>query len=195
MAEHGSSLPGSAVTCVPFLFMPAPQSSSAPVEAGTLRLPGSILQGILARSALVFLRIYLGVVFLLNGTARIEDGAAASLRAFLTHVVPQSGYGFYQRFTNEVVLPHLGLVAPLVSWGELLVGFALVVGLATRLSAFLGLLLLVNYILAKGAWFGQPSSNDAALAAIAFALNIGAAGRTFGLDALLARRWRKSPFW
>jgi uncharacterized membrane protein YphA (DoxX/SURF4 family) len=71
----------------------------------------------------------------------------------------------------------------------------LVLGLATRLSATVALVLLVNYMLAKGAWFWYPSSNDAALAAIAVSLIIGAAGRTLGLDAMLARRWPRSPFW
>jgi hypothetical protein len=41
-------------------------------------------------------------------------------------------------------------------------------------------------MLAKGAWFWYPSSNDAALAAIAVSLIVGAAGRTLGLDAMLA---------
>jgi thiosulfate dehydrogenase (quinone) large subunit len=195
MGQHRWSLPACAVTCVPFPSMPAPRRSNAPAEIGTLRLPGSILQGILARSALVFLRLYLGVVFLVSGTDRLQGDPAASLRTSFTGVASQSGYEFYRRFVEAVVLPHLGPVATLVSWSEVLIGFALVVGLATRFSAFLGLLLLVNYMLAKGAWFGQPSSNDAALAALAFALIIGAAGRTFGLDALLARRWGRSPFW
>jgi hypothetical protein len=57
------------------------------------------------------------------------------------------------------------------------------------------LLLTVNYLFAKGQWFWTPSSNDAAFAAISIGLLIGAAGRTFGLDALLARRWPRAPFW
>lgn len=63
------------------------------------------------------------------------------------------------------------------------------IGLATRFSALLALLLTVNSILARGAL------NDWAYGAIAVALLIGAAGRTSGLDEMLARRWPRSPLW
>jgi thiosulfate dehydrogenase [quinone] large subunit len=129
-----------------------------------VRLPGSILQGILARAALVLLRIYLGIIFLL--------AAWPSLR-----------------------LPNASLVASLVTWGELLVGLTLVLGLLTRLSATVALLLMVNCMLAKGTSSWRPCSNDGALAVIAGALLIGAAGRTFGFDSLLAKRWPRSPLW
>ncbi len=81
---------------------------------------------------------------------------------------------------RSVVLPHAGTFAILVSWGEVLIGLALVLGLATRFAAAAAFLLVLNYMFAKGAWFWTPSSNDAADAAIALALLIGAAGRTCG---------------
>jgi thiosulfate dehydrogenase [quinone] large subunit len=164
-----------------------------PVSA--LRLPGSVLQGILARAALAFLRIYLGVLFLLSSRPKLQGDFAATLTGFLHHVALAKGHEFYRDFVQQVVLPNLGLFARLVPWGELLVGVTLVLGLATRLSATAALVLLVNYMLAKGAWFWDPFSNDAALTAVAVALIIGAAGRTFGLDAMLARRWPRSPLW
>jgi uncharacterized membrane protein YphA (DoxX/SURF4 family) len=133
-----------------------------------VRLPGSILQGILARTALVLLRCYLGIIFLV--------AAAHKLR-------------------GDSPLPNAVLVASLITWGELWVGLSLLLGFTTRLSAALALLLVGNDMLAKGAWFWQPSSNDGAFAIIAVALLIGAAGRTFGLDALLAKRWPSSPLW
>jgi uncharacterized membrane protein YphA (DoxX/SURF4 family) len=161
----------------------------------TLRLPGSILQGILARAALAFLRIYLGILFLLASGPKLRGDFTAALPGFLHQVALTKGHGFYRNFIQQVVLPNVDLFARFVSWGELLVGVTLVLGLATRLSATVALVLLVNYMLAKGAWFWYPSSNDAALAAIAVALIIGAAGRTLGLDGILARRWPRSPLW
>jgi uncharacterized membrane protein YphA (DoxX/SURF4 family) len=145
-----------------------------------VRLPGSILQGILARAALVLLRIYLGVIFLLAAWPKLRGDPTSRLTGFLEKVA---------------LLPNASLIASLVTWGELLVGLTLVLGLTTRLSAILALLLVVNSMFAKGEWFWQPASNDGALAVIAVALLIGAAGRTFGLDALLAKRWPRSPFW
>ena len=160
-----------------------------------LRLPGSILQGILARAALAFLRVYLGVLFVLASVPKLRGDFAATLSGFLSQVALTKGHGFYRDFVQQAVLPNVGLFARLVSWGELLVGVSLVLGLATRLSATVAFVLLMNYMLAKGAWFWYPSSNDAALAAIAVAVIIGAAGRTFGVDVILARRWPRSPFW
>jgi thiosulfate dehydrogenase (quinone) large subunit len=160
-----------------------------------VRLPGSIVQGILARAALVLLRIYLGAVFVRAAWPKLRGDFTPRLVGFLEKVALQQDHPLYQEFVRHLVLPHASLVASLVTWGELLVGVALIFGLLTRLSATVALLLVVNYMLAKGAWFGQPSSNDSAFAAIAVALLIGAAGRTFGLDALLARRWPRSPLW
>jgi thiosulfate dehydrogenase [quinone] large subunit len=164
-------------------------------QRDAMRLPGSILQGILARAALVLLRIYLGVIFLLAAWPKLRGDFTPHLIEFLEKVALERGHPFYQEFVHRFVLPNASLVASLVTWGELLVGLTLILGLMTRLSATLALLLVVNYMFAKGAWFWQASSNDAAFAVIAVALLIGAAGRTFGLDALLAKRWPKSPFW
>lgn len=160
-----------------------------------MRLPGSIAQGILARAALTFLRIYLGVIFLLSAWPKVQEDFTPRLIGFLERVALSSGHPFYQGFVRQVVVPNASLFAGMVAWGELLVGTTLILGLATRISAALACLLTVNYMLAKGAWFWTPSSNDAAYTAIAIALLIGAAGRTMGLDAVLAKRWPRSPFW
>jgi uncharacterized membrane protein YphA (DoxX/SURF4 family) len=144
-----------------------------------LRLPGSILQGILARAALVLLRIYLGVIFLVAAWPKFRGYFTPELTGFLEKVSLENGH----------------MLAAVVMWGELLVGVTMVLGLFTRFSAAVALVLTVNSMLAKGAWFWTPSSSDAAFAVISLALLIGAAGRTLGLDASLARRWPRSPFW
>jgi thiosulfate dehydrogenase [quinone] large subunit len=185
------------VTCVTLKpMLPAasnPESSKDPTSS--LRLPGSILQGILARTALAFLRIYLGLLFLCASIPKLRGGFAAYLSGFLNDVAMTKSTEFYREFLHAVVLPNPPLFARLIPLGELLVGMTLLLGLVTRLSAAGALVLLVNYMLAKGAWFWYPSSNDAALAAIAVAIIVGAAGRTCGLDAVLARRWPRSPLW
>jgi thiosulfate dehydrogenase [quinone] large subunit len=110
-------------------------------------------------------------------------------------VALEKGHPFYQEFVRQVLIPHASVFAALVTWGELLIGISLMLGLLTRLSAVAALLLAVNYMFAKGDWFWTPSSNDAAFVAISLGLVLGAAGRTLGLDALLARRWPRSPLW
>ena len=160
-----------------------------------LRLPGSVLQGIVARAALVFLRFYLGVIFLISGVPKLQEDFAIRFAGFLRNVALTKGYSFYQAFAQQTLLPHLRLFAGLLSWAEVLVGAALILGLGTRVASALAVVLLLNNMLAKGAWFGSPASKDAALMAIAIALMVGAAGRTLGMDAVFARRWPRSPLW
>jgi uncharacterized membrane protein YphA (DoxX/SURF4 family) len=134
-----------------------------------MRLPGSVLQGILARGALVCLRVYLGLTFLYSAGLKVT--------------------------TEHPSLPGRLTVATALPWAELLVGVFLVLGLATRFVAALAAVILVNYVLALGLQLSLLTSSQVALTAISLALLIGAAGRTFGLDSILARRWPRSPLW
>jgi thiosulfate dehydrogenase [quinone] large subunit len=160
-----------------------------------MTLPGQVLQGILARGALVLLRVYLGAVFLVAALPKLQADFTPSLTGFVQQVALQKAHQFYLPFLERVVLPNAPVFAALVTWAELLVGVTLILGLLTRFSAAVTLVLTLNYMFAKGAWFWTPSSNDAAFVAIALALLIGAAGRTLGLDTFLARRWPRSPLW
>ena len=160
-----------------------------------MSLPGEILQGIVARWALVLLRVYLGSVFLVAAFPKLQHDFAPQLAGFLQQVALERGFPFYQVFVERVVVPNTPGFAALVTWGELLVGITLVLGLLTRFSAAVAMILATNYMLAKGASIWMPSSNDAAFVMISLALLLGAAGRTMGLDAWLARRWPRSPLW
>jgi len=160
-----------------------------------MSLPGEVLQGILARGALALLRVYLGVVFLIAALPKLGRDFTPGLTGFVEQVGLTRGHPFYQQFLEQVVLPNAAFFALLVTGAELFVAVTLILGLMTRLSSSVALILALNYMFAKGAWFWTPSSNDAAFAAIALALLIGAAGRTLGLDSFLARRWPRSPLW
>src|SRR3954451_15999042 len=106
-----------------------------------MRVPGSIAHGILASAALVILRIYLGVIFLVAAWPKLQSDFSPQLTRFLEKVALERGHHFYQEFVRGVVLPHLELFARLVSWGELLVGLALLLGVMTRIAAVMALLL------------------------------------------------------
>jgi thiosulfate dehydrogenase [quinone] large subunit len=160
-----------------------------------MSLPGQVLQGILARGALVLLRVYLGVIFLVAALPKLQQDFTPGLIGFVQQVALQQAHQFYRPFLEQVVLPNASVFAGLVTWAELLVGVTLILGLLTRFSAAVAVVLTLNYMFAKGAWFWTPSSNDAAFVAIGLALLIGAAGRTLGLDSFLVRRWPRSPLW
>ena len=132
-----------------------------------MRLPGLVLQGILARVALVFLRLYLGFVFLLSSWLRLDG------RILLSETSIES----------------------VITLGELVVAVTLILGVMTRFSAAVALIISVSYLRSSGAWLDVTGTGHVAHAAISLALLIGAAGRSMGLDAVLARRWPRSPLW
>jgi uncharacterized membrane protein YphA (DoxX/SURF4 family) len=160
-----------------------------------MRLPGEIIQGILARGALVLLRLYLGLVFLLAAVPKLQHEPGSDPAEFLQQRALETGHDFYRPFVETVLLPNSAAVASMVGWAEAFVGVTLMAGLLTRFSAGLAMVLAVNYMFAKGSWFWTPWSYDAAFFVVALALLIGAAGRTLGVDALLARRWPRCPLW
>jgi uncharacterized membrane protein YphA (DoxX/SURF4 family) len=147
--------------------------------------------------ALAGLRVYLGVVFAIAVYPKLKAGSAFAsvLRGFLEHFALQNAHPFYQGILSSEVIPHLSAFATLIVVAESAVALAMITGTATRFAAVIAMVLLTNYMLAKGLWWWDPSSNDAAFFSIALVLAICAAGRVFGVDMILARRWPKSILW
>jgi thiosulfate dehydrogenase [quinone] large subunit len=94
---------------------------------------------------ITLLRIYTGVFFLKYGWGKITnpnfvDGLAGFVSGNL-----DKAFGFMRPFLESVVLPHKGVFAVMVGWGEFLVGLSLVVGLATRWSSIAGALMMAAF--------------------------------------------------
>ena len=86
-------------------------------------------------------------------------------------------------------MPHSELFGYLIMIGEIAVGLCLLFGLFTRLSALIGLVMLVNYYLGPGMARGGYMIAHQQVFLIALALFVLAnPGRTLGLDGLLFRR-------
>lgn len=149
----------------------------------------------MARALLVPLRIYLGVVFLVAAWPKLtaDGGFGPRLEGFQNNMALNNAHGFYRGFLESLVLPNTGVFAALVVLAELAVAIGLTTGAATRLFAGLAMFLTLNYMLAKGMWFWTPASNDAAYFFIGLVLLVGAAGRSFGVDRALRRRWPGVP--
>ena len=96
--------------------------------------------------------------------------------------------GWYKEFLEQTVLPNAALFATLQVWGEVAVGIGLVLGLATRLTALVGLYLAVTFGLASQ-WMSFGQQGFHLLLGTSMVIFLGAgAGRAWGLDALLMRR-------
>lgn len=139
------------------------------------------------------LRIYLGWEWFMAGWEKIHNpvwvgpDAGKALTGFIQGALHKTAefctnpaschpdvQGWYASFLSSFVLPHVAVFSYMVSFGELLVGIALIVGFLVGISAFFGMFMNLNYMLA-----GTVSVNP-----IWFTLGIG-----------LVVAWRVAGYW
>ncbi|HXH40328.1 MAG TPA: DoxX family protein [Thermoanaerobaculia bacterium] len=149
------------------------------------------------RSLLLILRLHLGVILLITDLGKLfrDEPFSKEMLDFVGYSLRRPGFGAYHQFLRSVVVPHATLFSVLVMAGELVAGILLLTGTMTRLGAAIAMLLFLNYMWAKGRWFWSPDSEDAAVFFSALVVLLGAAGRVFGVDAILARRWPRVLLW
>ncbi|MBV8488914.1 MAG: DoxX family membrane protein [Candidatus Eremiobacteraeota bacterium] len=149
----------------------------------------------ISRALLVLPRLYLGVIFAVAVTSKLESLASfpRSLAGFVQHA--GSPLPFYATFVSSVVVPHAPLFAFLVIMAENYVAIGMLFGVTTRAASLAAIFLLCNYMLAKGMPPWSPASNDAADIVIAIVVGAGAAGRVLGFDKFLAERWPRAWVW
>jgi len=88
---------------------------------------------------------------------------------------------------------HAAMAAPMQAMTEISLGILLVIGLLTRPVAFVAFLFLGSLWISE---WGTSWIWELLVSVLAsLALAVGRAGRAWGLDALLARRWPSSPWW
>jgi thiosulfate dehydrogenase [quinone] large subunit len=80
-----------------------------------------------------------------DGAAILGFAKGALAQAGGPHPAVQSWYAW---FLQAVVIPNAGLFAYLITFGEILVGIALILGLLTGIAAFFGVFMNLNYLLA-----------------------------------------------
>lgn len=149
------------------------------------------------RWILVILRVHLGVILLITDAGKIFRSAPFSveLLGFLQGFAMRNASGPYQQFLQHLVIPHATVFSYLVMAGELVAGISLLFGVGTRAGAAIAMFLFLNFMLAKGRLFWSPDSEDAAVFFSALVCLLGAAGRVWGADSFLARRWPTARWW
>jgi thiosulfate dehydrogenase [quinone] large subunit len=139
---------------------------------------------------ITLLRIYTGMFFLKFGFAKVGNpDFAKGLTGFVTGNLENS-FGFMRGFLESVVLANTGVFAFLVSWGEVLIGFCLIVGLATRYAAIAGALMVAAFWFTKGQEFLDGQNHDAMWFVIFIVLATVHAGRQHSLDEKLKHTFR-----
>lgn len=108
----------------------------------------------------LIVRLYVGYEWVMAGWGKVRSSAwvgahaGAAVTGFLTGALQKAlgqhpdVSGWYAYFIQHVALPHAVLFSYLVSFGELAVGVALILGLFTGIAAFFGTFMNVNYLFA-----------------------------------------------
>lgn len=139
---------------------------------------------------ILLLRVYTGVFFAYHGFRKIIGGKFADGMGRFLDSQAEFSVPLYRTLIEIIVLPVQGLFAFLVSWGELALGMALIVGLATRYVAFAGAFMVLNFWLAKGQGVFAGQNHDVVWFVILIVLGSLHAGRVLSVDQKLVKRFR-----
>ena len=142
---------------------------------------------------LAVLRVYVGYYMLTQGVRKFQRDFPKGdwIGRQIGDIPTLDLYPWYKAFLQNYVVPHSELFGYLVMIGEIAVGACLLLGLLTRLSALVGLFMLINYYLGPGMARGGAMIAQQQTFIIALAIFVLAnPGRTLGLDGLLFRGGR-----
>lgn len=167
---------------------------------------------------MTIIRIFFGIILFANGLAKLNsEWGRIDIGAYHANLITRSGargilnfevnerqirkdaakgtqVPVLRRFVNGFVLKHWGIFNHVVTWTEVLVGAALILGLATRLSALADLgfqLFLALVYFSSNRWMFEQPHEYVPLIVLALV----PAGRVFGLDALIVRRNPRLQRW
>ncbi|HEX7088660.1 MAG TPA: TQO small subunit DoxD [Longimicrobiales bacterium] len=156
---------------------------------------------------LAFLRITVGLWFLKGIVTKMSWFAFAGfiplprasdrwvnfLPRRLLEYASQNPIEPYRQFLLDVAVPNAGVFAYLTAFGETAVGIGLAFGLLTGYASIIGFFLMANYFMASY-WTGMCQQGFHALLMACMLAFLGArAGRVWGVDGWLVRRYPRIP--
>ncbi len=137
---------------------------------------------------IALLRIFAGVIFAKYGIDKLGSDDF-NIEGFLRGRL-DTAFDFYQPLLENIFIPNASLFSFLVAWGELALGIALILGLATRYAAFAGAFMIANFWFAKGTGLLDAQNHDVIWVMIMLVLALVPAGRVLALDQQLSRRFQ-----
>jgi uncharacterized membrane protein YphA (DoxX/SURF4 family) len=148
-----------------------------------------------ARIGLAFIRLTIGALFVWVFFENLGKGAYTPAGyANVINIYIKSGHSpAVWKSVMGLVASHAAIAAPIQAATELMLGILLVIGLLTRPVAFIAFLYLGSLWMSEWgtAWIWELL----APVLVSLGLSLGRAGRTWGVDGLLARRKPSSPWW
>jgi uncharacterized membrane protein YphA (DoxX/SURF4 family) len=136
------------------------------------------------------LRIYVGYYLFFQGIRKYQRNFPKGdwIGRQIGDIASLDLYPWYKNFLLDYVVPHSELFGYLVMIGEIAVGACLLLGLFTRVNAFIGLFMLINYYLGPGTARGGAMLAQQQTFILALAIFVlSGPGRSLGLDGLIFR--------
>jgi len=138
---------------------------------------------------LVPLRLLCGLILVMEGWSKFQGGwlhGTGLLNTLNNWVTAHKPYGFFMPMI-ETARAHPKIFGTLVTVGELVIGLSMLAGLLTRLTAFLGALMLFSFAFGAGQGL-MPPGNAVIMGALFATFVFAPPGRAFGLDSMLRGR-------
>jgi uncharacterized membrane protein YphA (DoxX/SURF4 family) len=155
----------------------------------------AVPQQSLAANGLAIVRVTIGAMFVSVFFENLAKGlyTPAGYAGLINYYIKQSHSPAVWKAVMGMAASHAAMAAPLQAVTEISLGVLLLIGLLTRPAAFVAFLYLGSLWVSEWgtAWIWELLVP--LLAALAVA--VGRAGRTWGIDALLARRHPSAPWW
>src|SRR6202047_3888154 len=148
-----------------------------------------------ATNGLAIVRITIGAMFLWGFFENLGKGlyTPAGYAGLINYYIKASHSPAAWKAVMGLAASHAAMAAPLQAMTEISLGILLVVGLLTRPVAFVAFLFLGSLWISE---WGTSWIWELLVPVLAsLALAVGRAGRAWGVDAFLARRWPSSPWW
>jgi uncharacterized membrane protein YphA (DoxX/SURF4 family) len=148
-----------------------------------------------ARIGLAIVRLTIGAMFVwvffenLGKSLYTSAGYSGLINYYIQHDHAPAAW----KAVMAAAASHAAMAAPLQAITEIALGILLVIGLLTRPVAFMAFLYLASLWVSE---WGTSWIWELLVPVLAsLGLAVGRAGRTWGVDALLARRWPFSLWW
>jgi uncharacterized membrane protein YphA (DoxX/SURF4 family) len=152
--------------------------------------------------AILILRLFFAYQWLNSGFEKLQSIATASTTYFkqFENVFgkvwsEKNPYPFMVGFLKNVAASNVGIILTTVAISEFTIGLLYLLGLFVRPASIIGMGLNVIFFLAAG----HTSPSNAGINLIMFGgqlfMFLVSAGRAYGLDALLHKRFPKIPLW
>ncbi len=148
-----------------------------------------------AANGLAIVRVTIGAMLVWVFFENLGKGlyTAAGYSGLINYYIKNSHSPAAWKAVMGLAATHAALAAPMQALTEISLGILLVIGLLTRPVAFVAFLYLGSLWVSE---WGTSWIWELLVPVLAsLALVVGRAGRTWGVDAWLARRWPSPPWW